>query len=116
MPRWTRSQLENGLSVPVPDDDRVFPYDDVPHASASGAVRVGLATGVPVLASPTRWFEELGDAVHRDADPAEGVRRLLEDEPLRRRTVEAARAHCREHSWSRCAARHAALWRSLTNR
>ena len=46
-------------------------------------MRVGLATGVPVLTSPTSWFADLRDVTYQPADLEEGVRRLLEDTQLR---------------------------------
>ena len=42
----------------------VFAYQDT-QESASGAVRHGLATGEPVLVTPIRIFDDLGDAVFR---------------------------------------------------
>ena len=91
----------------------VFWYDGVGHASASYAVRIGLATGVPVLVSPTAWFDDLGDAVYRPDTLTEGIERLLEDEPLRRSLTDAAREYCHTHSWHRSAEEHIALWESL---
>lgn len=94
-------------------DILVYWYDEVPHASASGAARVGLATGVPVLTSPTGWFDGLAGAVHQPDDLVEGIATLLDDTKLRERLVEAARVHCHDHSWERTAQRHLALWESL---
>jgi len=94
-------------------DVLVFWYDDVPHASASGAVRVGLATGVPVLTSPTHWFHELRDVTYQPDDLIDGVQRLLEDTALRKRLAAAACDYCHENSWARSAERHLALWRSM---
>jgi glycosyltransferase involved in cell wall biosynthesis len=96
-------------------DVLVFHYDEIPHASASSAVLLGLSTGVPVLASATSWFADLGAAVHRaepDALAAE-LERLLEDDDLRATTTASAREYCAEHSWSRIAARHVDLWNSI---
>jgi glycosyltransferase involved in cell wall biosynthesis len=94
-------------------DILVYWYDDITHASASGAVRVGLATGVPVLASPTSWFADLRDVTFQPHDLTEGVQRLLEDTGLRGQLTSATRDYCHEHSWPRIADRHLALWRSL---
>ena len=91
----------------------VFWYDDLPFAAASYAARVGLATGVPVLASPTTWFEDLGEAAFRPDDLAEGIACLLEDVPLRRTVTDAAREYCHAESWQRSAERHLALWEGL---
>jgi glycosyltransferase involved in cell wall biosynthesis len=94
-------------------DILAFLYDETNYHSASGAVRLGLATGIPVLTSTAQWFTELGEAVHRVEHFPAGALRLLEDSSLRQRTTEAARAYCQEHSWPRIAARHLALWRKF---
>ena len=94
-------------------DVLAFWYDEVPHASASGAVRIALASGVPVLTSRTGWFDGLADVAYQPDDLAAGIRRLLDDPELRARLVVNARDHCHEHSWERTAARHVALWDAL---
>jgi glycosyltransferase involved in cell wall biosynthesis len=94
-------------------DALVFWYDNTPHASASAAVRVGLATGVPVLTSPTSWFSDLTEETYQPDDLVGGVRRLLDDTALRDRLTAAAREYCEANSWSRTAERHLALWQSL---
>jgi glycosyltransferase involved in cell wall biosynthesis len=94
-------------------DVLAFWYDEVPHASTSGAARVGLATGVPVITSPTGWFEDLQDVTYQPEDLIDGVERLLEDSVLRRRLVAASREYCHANSWSRVAAKHEGLWRRL---
>jgi glycosyltransferase involved in cell wall biosynthesis len=93
-------------------DVLAFWYEDL-SGSSSAAVQVGLATGVPVLASPTPMFEGLGEAVFQPLDLVDGARLLLEDEELRARVTSAARDHCETHSWPRIAQRHIELWRSL---
>jgi glycosyltransferase involved in cell wall biosynthesis len=94
-------------------DILVFWYDDFPHASASGAARVGLATGVPVLTSPTSWFSDMRDVTYQPESLVEGIRQLLDDTPLRERLTAAARDYCHANSWPRVAERHLALWRTL---
>jgi glycosyltransferase involved in cell wall biosynthesis len=94
-------------------DILVYWYDDVTHHSASGAVRIGLATGVPVLASPTNWFTELRDVTYQPADLAGGVRRLFDDTDLRDALTSRARDYCHANSWPVTAERHQQLWRSL---
>ena len=91
-------------------DILVYWYDEVPYAAASAAVRVGLATGVPVLASPTQWFRDLQEVTYQPQDLLEGVRRLLEDTELRQRLSAAAREYCRRYSWPRVAGWHLQLW------
>lgn len=94
-------------------DVLVFWYDEVAHASASSAVRVGLATGLPVLTSPTSWFFDVRNVTYQPENLSEGVRNLLDDLSLQGRLTSAAREYCHEHSWIRTAQRHVALWRTL---
>lgn len=94
-------------------DILVFWYDEFVHASASYAIRIGLATGVPVLTSPTSWFHDLRDVTYQPDNLVEGVQHLLEDTALREQLTTGARAYCHDHSWSRIAERHLALWQAL---
>jgi glycosyltransferase involved in cell wall biosynthesis len=94
-------------------DVLVFWYQPIASASTSSAARVGLATGVPVLTSATGFFADLRDVTHQPHDLIEGVERLLEDAPLRKRLTSAAREFCNANSWPRIAERHRALWRTL---
>jgi glycosyltransferase involved in cell wall biosynthesis len=94
-------------------DVLVYWYDDTTLATASGAVRLGLSTGVPVLASPTSWFSDLRDVTFQPDALADGVHRLLGDERLRRHLTKSAQSFCHAHSWQRTAARIHALWRTL---
>lgn len=99
-------------------DVLVFPYAPPRFAAVSGAVRVGLASGVPVLTTPTTWFSDLGDCTLRAGSPetgdlAAGLARLLDDTALRDDLTAAAREHCHAHSWARTARRHRDLWASL---
>jgi glycosyltransferase involved in cell wall biosynthesis len=82
-------------------------------AAASGAARIALATGVPVLASPTAWFSDLRHVTHQPDDLVDGLARLLDDTSLRDRVTLAAREYCHAHSWRRVAAEQAALWQSV---
>jgi glycosyltransferase involved in cell wall biosynthesis len=95
-------------------DILAFWYDDVPCYSPSGAVRIALATGVPVLASPTQWFQDLQQVTYQPDNLVDGVRRLFDDAELRQNLTERARSYCHNHSWNRVADQHLALWRSLT--
>jgi glycosyltransferase involved in cell wall biosynthesis len=91
-------------------DALAFWYDDVPRFAASAAVCIGLASGVPVLASPTQWFGDLRDVTWQPENLAEGLRQLLEDTALRARLTSAAADYCRRNSWRHVAARHERLW------
>jgi hypothetical protein len=99
-------------------DILVFWYDEVPVDVASYAVRIGLATGVPVLCSPTGWFRDLREVTGQppgatDADLAAGVERLLADGDRRDRLTAAARDYCHRHRWAEIARRHRVLWSQL---
>jgi glycosyltransferase involved in cell wall biosynthesis len=94
-------------------DVLVFPYEEPRFAAVSGAVRVGLASGVPVLTSPTTWFSDLRHATLQTDDLAAGLARLLDDTALRDELTAAARQHCHDHRWVRVAQRHVDLYASL---
>jgi glycosyltransferase involved in cell wall biosynthesis len=94
-------------------DVMAFWYDEVDQASASSAIRVALATGVPVLASPTSWFSDLKPVTYQPTDLLTGIGQLFDDDSLRRTLTAAAHDYCHENSWPRTAERHLALWREL---
>jgi glycosyltransferase involved in cell wall biosynthesis len=94
-------------------DILIFWYEQVAQASASSAVTVGLATGVPVLTSPTHWFGDLRDVTYQPTNLIEGVQHLLGDPTLQEQLTAAARDYCHEHSWPKTAERHLSLWQSL---
>ena len=94
-------------------DVLAFWYRDASNDYASGAVHVGLATGVPVLASRVACFDDLEGAVHRTDDLARGLGELLDDTVLRERVVAAARDYCNDNAWARTAARYRALWTQI---
>jgi len=94
-------------------DVLVFPYAQPRFAAVSGAVRVGLASGVPVLTTPTTWFSDLRAVTLQTDDLAAGIARLLDDTALGDELAAAARQHCAEHSWAWAARRHVELYESL---
>lgn len=95
-------------------DILVYWYDDYPEAAVtSGAVRIGLASGVPVLTSPTTWFSELREVTYQPKNMTEGIAHLLEDSALRHDLSAAAAAYCWAHRWEIIAAQYATLWSSL---
>jgi glycosyltransferase involved in cell wall biosynthesis len=96
----------SGVEVPVavvPDgvDLAVYPYL---HR---------LATGVPVLASPSRWFADLTEVTHQPTDPVEGVARLLDNTTLCDRLTRSAREYCHHHTWWRAAEEYAHVWAAV---
>lgn len=94
-------------------DVLVFPYAPPRFAAVSGAVRVGLASGVPVLTTPTTWFSDLRAVTLQTDDLAGGIARLLDDTALRDELSTAARQHCHDNSWASAARRHVDLYTSL---
>jgi glycosyltransferase involved in cell wall biosynthesis len=94
-------------------DILVFWYDDILPETESGAIRIGLATGVPVLASPTKWFHSVRNITYQPKDLTEGIHRLLDDSSLRIRLTTAAKEYCHANSWAKVAKLHTDLWRSL---
>jgi glycosyltransferase involved in cell wall biosynthesis len=97
-------------------DVLVFPYAQPRFTAVSGAVRVGLASGVPVLTTPTTWFSDLGHVTVQTDDLAAGIARLLDDSALRDELTAAARQHCHDNSWARTAERHRDLYASVRGR
>ena len=53
-------------------------------------MRVGLAAGVPVLTSPTKWFADLCGVTFQPRGLTDGVRQLLEDTGLRKQLTSGA--------------------------
>ena len=90
-------------------DALVFWYDEKPLAT-SGAVRVGLSTGKPVITSPTAWFADLRSCTYQPSSLTYGVSRILNDMELRESLVMRARYYCMEHDWKETARLHQMLW------
>jgi glycosyltransferase involved in cell wall biosynthesis len=114
--RWHREWLsahDAAAALAAQCDAVALWYEPAPVAAASGAARVALATGLPVLASPTGWFSDLSQVTHQPDNLVEGIGQVLEDTKLRHRLTLAAREYCHAHSWRRIAAEQAALWQSV---
>jgi glycosyltransferase involved in cell wall biosynthesis len=87
----------------------VFPYQRSLE-SASGAVRLGLAAGRPVLTTPLPIFADLSDIVYQlpgtEAwEVAEGIMSLLGDEDRKAEILRRQRGWVRANSWAVQAAR-----------
>lgn len=100
---------EDSLALLNPCDLLVLPHRDTPEA-ASGAVRVAMASRVPVLVTPVGIFDDIGDAVVRaqglDAEAlAAAIAGCLRDPDLRRRTADAADRWLEAHDWTRMSER-----------
>lgn len=104
------SEQEIAFRLASEADIIVYWYDEVPFYSASSALRVGLASGVPVLTSPTSWFYDLRDVTYQPQDLYHGVLHLLEDDDLRQRLTESARDYCHATSWANITQQHLSLW------
>lgn len=110
---WERCYLptvEIARRLAAEADVIIFWYKDRPQVSASGAVRVGLATGVPVLTSRTKWFADLTEITYQPSDLIEGVARILADTAFRNGLVERAQDFCHQNTWRRTAAEYNAAW------
>jgi len=68
-----------------------------------------MATGIPVVTADRYGTKELAEGAAVLVDPesvddiADGIRRVLDDQPLRARLIEAGRERSRGFQWSRCA-------------
>jgi glycosyltransferase involved in cell wall biosynthesis/Flp pilus assembly protein TadD len=87
----------------------VLPHRDTPEA-ASGAVRVAMASRVPVLVTPVAIFEEMGEAVIRAGDMdvealVESITDILHNQKMRQDTVDEADRWLKAHDWTRVSER-----------
>jgi glycosyltransferase involved in cell wall biosynthesis len=87
----------------------VFPYQRS-EESASGAVRLGLAAGRPILTTPLSIFSDLSGIVYQlpgteANDIAEGLVSLLADEDRKAEVLQRQRDWVRANSWAAQAAR-----------
>jgi glycosyltransferase involved in cell wall biosynthesis len=96
--------LEETLFLLSACDIIVFPYQRS-EESASGAVRLGLAVGRPVLTTPLAVFSDLSEIVHQlpgtnARDIAEGIGSFLGDEQRKVEIVQRQRDWIRQNSWA----------------
>jgi glycosyltransferase involved in cell wall biosynthesis len=99
----------------------IFPYQETGE-SASGAVRYGIATGLPVLVTPLPIFDDVAAAVHKlpgtsALDIANGIKELARKLRAREDTViereSSADRWRKEHSYTRVGQRVGNLLSSL---
>jgi glycosyltransferase involved in cell wall biosynthesis len=107
----------NSLALLADCDLLVLPYDES-NESASGAVRIALASGAPVSVTPAAIFDELGEAVFRfsgfEQDSInQGIGRLLQDQQTRRQKQDDAAAWLSQRQWPALARRMNGLLRGL---
>jgi O-antigen biosynthesis alpha-1,2-mannosyltransferase len=100
----------------------VFPYQETGE-SASGAVRYGLSTGVPVAVTPLQIFQDVESAVSvlpgfSPTDIASGIRRLLQslsvDSEANTDRARAAATWREAHAYSKLARRLHGMLTALT--
>src|SRR6516165_7809948 len=101
--------IEETLLLLSACDAIVFPYRQS-EESASGAVRLGLATGRPVLTTPLPIFSDLSEIVYQlpgtEAwEIAEGILSLLDDEDRKTDILRRQRDWVHANSWAAQAAR-----------
>ena len=87
----------------------VLPRRETPE-SASGAVRIAMASRAPVMVTPVKIFEDLGETVLRakglDASAlSASIAAALLDKRLRERTVDQADRWLEPHDWGRLSER-----------
>jgi glycosyltransferase involved in cell wall biosynthesis len=90
-------------------DAIVYAYQRT-EESASGAVRLGLAAGRPVLVTPLPVFSDLSEIIYQlsGTEPrqiAEGILSLLDDEDRKTEVLRRQRDWVRANSWAAQAAR-----------
>jgi glycosyltransferase involved in cell wall biosynthesis len=100
-------------TVAAKADAVVLWHDANPALGTSYEARVAIGSGLPVMTSPASQFEDLGDAVFQARSLSEGLARILEDDGLRNRVVDAAYKFRLANAWSHAADQHRALWGSL---
>ena len=108
---WRTEYLEDDelLALLNACDLVVLPRRETPE-SASGAVRVAMASEVPVLVTPARIFSDLGDAVIRatgfDASQlSAAIAETLRDAKTRDQAVANADRWLEAHDWARMSER-----------
>lgn len=92
---WSEDVVDDLLAV---SDICIVPNsgDEFSRTKSPNRALKALAAGVPVVATPTEAYGALGDAVWT-GDPAEGMRRLLDDGTFRAAQLERARATIDAH-------------------
>jgi tetratricopeptide (TPR) repeat protein len=95
--------IEETLFLLSACDAIVFPYQRS-EESASGAVRLGLAAGRPVLTTPLPIFSDLSDIVYQlpgteAAEIANGIVSLLDDKKRKTEILQRQREWVRANSW-----------------
>jgi tetratricopeptide (TPR) repeat protein len=101
--------IEETLFLLSACDAIVYAYQRT-EESASGAVRLGLAAGRPVLVTPLPVFSDLSDIVYQlpGTEPrkiAQGILSLLDDEDRKTEVLRRQRDWVRANSWAAQAAR-----------
>jgi glycosyltransferase involved in cell wall biosynthesis len=79
---------------------------------ASGAIRVAMANGIPVIASSCHQFDDLEGVVPRPGDPseiAEEIDHVFSSEKYRKQLLEKSARYLQENTWDISADRYLAL-------
>lgn len=97
----------------------LFPYKTDPNNTvygASGAVRIAMANGVPVIASNSHMFDDLDGVLPRPANAAElatAIDHIFSDGKARQRLLEGSARYLTDHSWDRVADMYLDAFRSI---
>ncbi|TAJ90980.1 glycosyltransferase [Reyranella sp.] len=108
---------ENSLHLLSACDAIILPYKETKE-SASGAVRVAIASRVPVMVTPIGIFDDVGRAVSRFAshgadEIASSIIDLLRDSARRAEQQQRTSEWLSENSWKRSAKRLLAITQAL---
>lgn len=97
----------------------VFPYVSSPENTvygATGAARIALAHGIPVIASNSHLFDDLEGVVPRPAtveDLAKEIGKVFSDGKHRQALVDAQRDYVENHSWDNTADAYLQVYREI---
>lgn len=88
-------------------DVAVFAYPEAKE-TASGAIRLAMATGIPIIITPSSQLKDLQDVglVIPDNNPesiAQAIRELVSDPQLRQRIQRQVRMYTQAHDWENTA-------------
>jgi glycosyltransferase involved in cell wall biosynthesis len=94
----------------------LFPYKSDPNNTvygASGAVRIAMANGCPIVAGSNHQFDDLEGVLPRASTPeklAEEIDKVFSSEEHRKGIVARSQKYINENTWSKCADKYLELY------
>lgn len=98
----------------------LFPYKTDPKNvvyGASGAVRIAMANGVPVIASCSHMFDDLDGVLPRPKNAeqlAEAIDHTFSNESYRKTLLDRSARYVRDNSWNTTADRYLSVFQEVT--